>query len=117
MHMFIRFCTRLGPAYDVFPGGSHNRFEHCVGVSFLAGHMVESLARRQPTLGITPVDILCVKLAGLCHDLGHGPLSHRACLCLNASVWQAECRTVCAGDSTGLLLCVPLMLYCVLRSV
>ena len=39
-------------------------------VGYLAGEMVETLQRKQEELGITAVDVLCVKLAGLCHDLG-----------------------------------------------
>ena len=39
-------------------------------VGFLAGELVETLKRKQPELDITDKDVLCVKIAGLCHDLG-----------------------------------------------
>uniref|UniRef100_A0A8D3D9W1 Deoxynucleoside triphosphate triphosphohydrolase SAMHD1 n=1 Tax=Scophthalmus maximus TaxID=52904 RepID=A0A8D3D9W1_SCOMX len=55
----LRNLKQLGGSYFVFPGASHNRFEHSIGVCYLAGQ-----------------DILCVQIAGLCHDLGHGPFSH-----------------------------------------
>lgn len=72
----LRNLRQLGSAYFVFPGASHNRFEHCIGVCYLAGVLIEHLREVQPDLDITDQDVKCVKLAGLCHDLGHGPFSH-----------------------------------------
>ena len=72
----LRYLKQLGTAYYVFPGACHNRFEHSLGVCHLAYEWINSFARNQPSLGITGEECKAVALAGLCHDLGHGPFSH-----------------------------------------
>jgi HD superfamily phosphohydrolase len=72
----LRNLKQLGGCYFVYPGASHNRFEHCIGVAYLSGLVVEHLQKKQPELKITKEDVVCIQIAGLCHDLGHGPFSH-----------------------------------------
>eukprot|EP01135_Chromosphaera_perkinsii_P002769 Nk52_evm137s226 gene=Nk52_evmTU137s226 len=72
----LRDIKQLSSAYYVYPGASHNRFEHSVGVGYLAGKWVGKLKERQPELEISNRDSNCVQIAGLCHDIGHGPFSH-----------------------------------------
>lgn len=73
----LKDIKQLGATYWVYPGASHNRFEHCLGTAYLAGKMIETLRDiHKDEIEITPEEVLCVKIAGLCHDLGHGPFSH-----------------------------------------
>lgn len=72
----LHFLKQLGTCDFVFRGATHTRFEHSVGVAHLAEKFAMQLQAVQPALQITAIDVLCVKVAGLCHDLGHGPFSH-----------------------------------------
>ncbi|KAF8522437.1 hypothetical protein BU17DRAFT_64366 [Hysterangium stoloniferum] len=76
LFVFQMYLKQLGTSYFVWPGASHNRFEHCLGVFHLASMMVRRLQKAQPSLDITDRDIKCIETAALCHDLGHGPYSH-----------------------------------------
>jgi len=67
---------QLGGSSYVYPSANHTRKEHSIGVAHLAGEACKHLRVSQPELCIDDEDVLCVKLAGLVHDIGHGPFSH-----------------------------------------
>ncbi|EFJ52675.1 hypothetical protein VOLCADRAFT_102651 [Volvox carteri f. nagariensis] len=68
---------QLGVAYSVFPSATHTRLTHSLGVSHLCFELLRKLRDSQRgQLELEERDIRNVALAGLCHDLGHGPLSH-----------------------------------------
>lgn len=72
----LRRIKQLGTAYYVFMTASHSRFEHCLGTGHVAKRYIEHFKNTQPELEITHRDVQNVTLAGILHDLGHGPFSH-----------------------------------------
>lgn len=72
----LRRLRQLATAHWVWLGATHTRFEHSISVSYLAKLMITNLKEKQPELNITTRQILLVQLAGLLHDVGHGPFSH-----------------------------------------
>ncbi|MEM3752897.1 MAG: HD domain-containing protein [Candidatus Bathyarchaeia archaeon] len=69
----LRRLRQLAGSEYVYPGANHTRFEHSVGVMYLAGKVVENpnISRR-----ISGEEAEMVKIAALLHDVGHGPFSH-----------------------------------------
>ena len=72
----LRNIKQLGVCYYVFPGASHNRFEHSLGVAHLSYKIIKGLQTRQPELKITNRTCILIKIAGLLHDIGHVCFSH-----------------------------------------
>jgi HD superfamily phosphohydrolase len=65
----LRCVQQLGLSSAVYPGATHTRFEHSLGVMHLAGELSESL-------GLSHEKTQAYRLAGLLHDVGHAPFSH-----------------------------------------
>ena len=69
----LRRLRQLAGAEYVYPGANHTRFEHSVGVLYLAGKVAEN-----PNISehMNEEEVEMVKIAALLHDVGHGPFSH-----------------------------------------
>lgn len=66
----LRGVRQMGMAYVIYPGAHHTRFEHVIGAMHTAWQIAEDL----PIFGYQEMRLL--RLAVLCHDLGHRPFSH-----------------------------------------
>ena len=85
----LRHIRQLSLSHLVYPGATHTRFEHSLGVMELAGRVFDTVTKEDnlhDKVGKQHADDLThdrkvywrrhLRLAALCHDLGHLPFSH-----------------------------------------
>lgn len=86
----LRHIHQLALSHLVYPGATHKRFEHSLGVMELAGRVFDVVTNRNnltdqirellPELETDDMSYWrhAVRMAALCHDVGHLPFSHAA---------------------------------------
>lgn len=72
----LRRIRHLGFSDLVYPGATHSRFAHAVGVYHIARRLIQIIRRRLKNQEFDKERARVALLAALLHDIGHGPLSH-----------------------------------------
>ena len=77
----LRFIKQLGFGDLAFPGATHTRHAHSLGAMHVASRLLDAILGGTAGRSLLPETVKArfrqmVRLAALCHDLGHMPLSH-----------------------------------------
>lgn len=67
---------QLGPTYLVYPGATHTRLNHSLGVFHIAKRIIARLAHHPETPPLTREGVTSYLCAALLHDVGHFPYTH-----------------------------------------
>ena len=97
----LRHIHQLALTYLLYPGATHRRFEHSLGVMELAGRVFDVVTDPENIHHESVREIIpkkfdleywrrTLRMAALCHDLGHLPFSHAAETELLPSGWDHE---------------------------
>jgi HD superfamily phosphohydrolase len=85
----LRYIHQLALTYLIYPGATHRRFEHSLGVMQVAGRIYD-IVMRDENLSDVVREVVptsrrkreywrsVLRMAALCHDIGHLPFSHAA---------------------------------------
>ena len=71
----LRRIKQLGLSDFVFPGATHSRFAHSIGVFHVARGLIR-IIEREVGKDFDSNRAVAAVIAALLHDLGHGPFSH-----------------------------------------
>ena len=74
--MRLHRILQLGPVFRVYPGATHTRASHSIGVYHLGRRLLQNLAERGADKWLSPQGVCSFLCACLLHDLGHFPYTH-----------------------------------------
>lgn len=124
----LRDLSQLGTCKYVYPNANHTRFEHSIGTYYVAAKLLEKLPPQVnqqiddymgsiPELKsyykkiyddqVHPLDLyICelIKIAALCHDLGHGPFSHVFDDVFLPKIGKKDCPCATHEERSGVML-------------
>jgi len=106
----LRHIHQLALTYLLYPGATHKRFEHSLGVMELAGRVYDVVTDPDNLIDTSVWELVprkdrkddleygywrrVLRMAALCHDLGHLPFSHAAERDLLPDGWNHELLTL-----------------------
>lgn len=67
---------QLGPTFLVYPGATHTRLNHSLGVFHIARRIIMRLVRHPEAPTVSLDGVKAFLTAGLLHDVGHFPYTH-----------------------------------------
>ncbi len=74
--MVLDRIRQLGPVALVYPGATHSRKAHSLGVYHIARRMALALVEKGEIDFVSPQGLRSFLVAALCHDIGHFPYAH-----------------------------------------
>ncbi|MDR2923102.1 MAG: HD domain-containing protein [Treponema sp.] len=74
--MRLHRILQLGPVHQIYPGGTHTRASHSIGVYHLGRRLLQNLAERGAADWVSREGVMAFLCACLLHDLGHFPYTH-----------------------------------------
>jgi HD superfamily phosphohydrolase len=74
--MRLHRILQLGPVYQIYPGATHTRASHSIGVYHLGRRLLQNLVERGAEEWVSREGVMAFLCACLLHDLGHFPYTH-----------------------------------------
>jgi len=74
--MRLHRILQLGPVHQIYPGATHTRASHSIGVYHLGRRLLLNLVERGAAGWVSREGVMAFLCACLLHDLGHFPFTH-----------------------------------------